>query len=54
LLIGFAAVVGAERARRGDRDHDPIRVVGVDQDRVQAEAAGARLPVLAGLVTAET
>ena len=50
LLIGcprLAAVVRAERARRRDRDEHPLRVVGVDEDRVQAEPAGARLPLLA-------
>ena len=33
--------------------NDPVRVVGVDQDRVQAEPAGARLPVLAARVLAQ-
>src|SRR5206468_4577713 len=34
-------------AGRRDRDHDPVGIVRVDEDRVQAQAAGARLPVLA-------
>ena len=49
----LAAVVRAECPGCGDRDDDPVRIVGVDQDRVQAEAAGARLPVLARFVTAQ-
>src|SRR5262249_50693825 len=50
---GLAAVVGAKRARRGDRNGHPARVVGVDQDRVETEAAGARLPLRAGRVIAQ-
>jgi hypothetical protein len=52
-LPGLAAVVGAERARRGDGDEHALRVVRVDEDRVQAQAAGARLPLFAGLVPAQ-
>ena len=51
-LPSLAAIIRAECAGRGDRDDDPARVFGADQDRVQAEAAGARLPVLACLMTA--
>ena len=40
-----AAVVAAERARRRDRDHDPLRVRRIEQDGVQAQTAGARLPL---------
>ena len=46
----LAAVVGAERAGRRDRDEDPLRVRGIEDDRVQAHAAGARLPVRPGAV----
>ena len=45
-----AAVVGAERARRRDRDEEPLGVGGVLDDRVQAHAAGAGLPLRAGVV----
>src|SRR5215831_699702 len=39
-----AAIVGAKRAGRGDRDVYPLRVRGVEEDRVQAHAARAGLP----------
>src|ERR671931_176075 len=45
-LPGFAAVVRAETARRRNRDEHPLWVVGVDEDRMQAEPARAGLPVL--------
>src|SRR5207237_2458912 len=41
----LAAVVGAEGSRGRDGDDDALRIVGVDQDRVQAEPACARLPL---------
>ena len=47
LLIGFhdrAAIVRAERARRRDRDVHPLRICRVQNDRVQAHPARARLP----------
>ena len=56
-LIGFqrlAAVVGAEGAGGGDGDEHPLRVGRIEQDRVQAHAAGARLPARAGAVLAQT
>ena len=49
-LIGFqvcAAVVGAEGARGRDGDEDALRVGRIEQDRVQAHAAGAGLPEIA-------
>ena len=49
-LPALAAVVGAEDAGRGDPDHEPLRVVAVDVDRVQAHAAGAGVPLVARLV----
>src|SRR5207247_569097 len=47
-----AAVVGAERARRRDRDIDALGVPRIEQDRVQAHAARARLPPGPGAVAA--
>ena len=52
-LPGLAAVVGAEGAGRGDRDVDPVGVGRVLDDRVQAHAARARLPLRAGVVLAQ-
>ena len=43
-LPGFAAVVGAKRARRGDGDKDALGIAGIENDGVQAHAACARLP----------
>ena len=40
-LPGLAAVVGAERAGGGDGDEDAVGIRAVEQDRVQAHAAGA-------------
>jgi hypothetical protein len=37
-------IVGAEGARGRDGDHDPIRVVRIEDDGVQAHPASARLP----------
>ncbi len=41
-----AAVVGAEHARGRDRDVHALVACRVDEDRVQAHAAGARLPLV--------
>ena len=49
-LPGLAAVVGAEGAGRGDRHIHPLPVGRVEDDRVQAHAAGARLPAGRGPV----
>src|SRR5215203_3122385 len=42
-----AAVVGAERAGGRNRDYDPVRVVGIEDDGVEAHPARARLPEMA-------
>src|SRR5207302_8851231 len=42
-LPGFAAVIGAERARGGNRDEYSLRIAWIDQDRVQTHPARARL-----------
>src|SRR5258708_34764028 len=52
-LPALAGVIGAERARGGDGDEDALLVLGVEQDRVQAHPARARLPFGAGAVTAQ-
>ena len=52
-LPGLAAVVGAEGAGGRDGDEDPLRVAGIEEDGVQAHAAGARLPVGTGAVAAQ-
>ena len=52
-LPRLAAVVGAERARGRDGDEDPLRIARIQQDRVQAHPAGARLPVWPGAVAAQ-
>ena len=49
-LPGLAAVVGAEGAGGGDGDDDALRVGGVEEDGVEAHAAGAGLPGGAGAV----
>ena len=48
-----AAVVAAERAGGRDRHVDPVGVDRVEDDRVQAQAAGAGLPRRTGGVVAE-
>ena len=53
-LPGLAAIIGTERARRGDRDEDPIRIAGIKNDGVQAHAAGARLPLRTGAMAAQS
>src|SRR6267378_826324 len=52
-LPGFAGVVGAERARGGNRDVDAIRIFLVENDGVETHAAGAGLPLGAGAVSAQ-
>ena len=49
----LAAVVGPERARRRDGDEDPPGIARIQQDRVQAHPARARLPVRARAVAAQ-
>src|SRR4051812_315043 len=48
-----AAIVAPERASRGDRDVEPLMIRRVDEDRVEAEPARARLPVWSRLVVAQ-
>ena len=50
----FAAIVSAKCTGRRDRDEDPIRISRIDNDAVQAHAAGAGLPVRPGAVTAQS
>src|SRR3954454_20512307 len=53
-LPRLAAVRRTEGPGRGDRDVHPLRVARVEDDRVQAHAARARLPVRPGTVIAQT
>src|SRR5581483_5258577 len=52
-LPRLRAVVGAEGAGGGDGDVDAIGVGGVEEDRVEAEAAGTRLPLRARAAVAQ-
>ena len=52
-LPGFAAVVGAEGSRGGDRDVDAVGIRGIEDDGVEAHAARAGLPLRTGAVTAQ-
>src|SRR6266487_1935618 len=49
----LAAVVAAERARSRDRDVDALRVARIEQNGVEAHAAGPRLPLGPGAVAAQ-
>ena len=49
----LAAVVGTESAGSGNGDEHPLRIAGIDKNRVQAHSAGARLPLGPGAVTAQ-
>src|SRR6185369_15964658 len=49
-----AAVITAKRTRRGDRYKDPLTILRVQKNRVQAHAARAGLPLRTGAVTTET
>src|SRR4029450_12884727 len=53
-LPGRAAVIGPERSGGRDGDEPPLRVGRIEQDRVEAESACARLPAVAGLMLAES
>src|SRR5713101_5643403 len=53
-LPGLSAVVAAERAGRGDGNKNSAVIFWIQQNRVQAHSAGARLPVRAGAVSAQT
>src|SRR6516162_5020536 len=52
-LPRFATVIGSERARGRDGDEDAVRVLRVENDRVQAHAAGAGLPPRASAMTTQ-
>ena len=52
-LPGLAAVVGAKRARSRDGDVDAVGIARIENDGVQAHAAGARLPARARAVAAQ-
>src|SRR5262249_26798268 len=49
----LAGIVGAKGARRRDGDEDPSGVARIENDRVQAHPAGARLPFGTRAVTAQ-
>ena len=53
-LPSCAAIIGAESARRRNRDVDALGIAGIENDGVQAHASGARLPVRPGAMLAET
>ena len=53
-LPRFARIIAAECACGGDGDEDAIRVLGVEDDRVQAHSAPARLPRRTGAMGAES
>ncbi len=48
-----AAIIGAEGASGGNGDEYALRIAGIENNRVQAHAACARLPLGAGAVSAE-
>ena len=52
-LPGDPAVVGAERAGRGDRDVHPLGIAGIEDDAVQTHAARAWLPLRSGAMPAK-
>ena len=52
-LPGFAGIVGAERAGRGDGDEDAVGIAWIEDDGVQTHAAGAGLPLRTGAVAAQ-
>src|SRR5947209_7908129 len=49
----LAAVIGAEGACGGDGNVDPARVLGIQDNGVQAHAPGAGLPFRTGAVAAQ-
>src|SRR5438132_4558333 len=50
---GLAAVIGPEDARRRDGDEQPVRMLWVLEDRVQAHPAGAWCPIGPGRMFAQ-
>src|SRR5207248_6168593 len=53
-LPALAGIVTAEGAGRRDRHKHPILALGIEDDRMQAHAAGARRPVGRGAVLAQS
>src|SRR5205085_7602591 len=53
-LPTLAAIIGAERARRRDRDEDSLRIFWIEQNRVQTHSARAWLPLRSGAVPAQS
>src|ERR1700730_3901166 len=51
---GFAAVIGAKRARGRDRDEHSLLILWIDQDRVETHSARARPQTRTGVVLAES
>src|SRR6185295_19537012 len=49
----LAGVVGAKRACGGDGDDNALGIAWIDDDRLQAHAAGAGLPRRTGAVAAQ-
>src|SRR6266496_2662332 len=56
FIDGFpclAPIIGAESTRGGDCNEDAIRIAGIENDAVQAHAAGAGLPLRTSAVAAQ-
>ncbi len=53
-LPRLAGIVAAKSPGGGDRDEDPARVAGIEDDRVQAHPTGAWLPAGPGAVMAQS
>src|ERR1043165_7319004 len=49
-----AGVVAAKRAGGGDRHEHPVAILWIEEDGVQANPAGAWLPLRSGAVTAQS
>ena len=52
-LPSLAAIVRAKSSSRRDGDKNPLRITGIQNDGVQAHAAGAGLPLWSGAVAAQ-
>jgi len=53
-LPGFASIVGAECAGCGNGDPYPLSIARIENDRVQAHAAGTGLPLRTGAMAAQS
>src|SRR5664279_838055 len=53
-LPGYAAVIGAESARGGDGNVDPLGIAGIKNNRVQAHATCSGLPMWSGAMAAQS